>query len=265
MERLEWTPGERRTRRWVRGRGPRVDLRRALAHSVRTGGDVSGCRAERRARERPLVLLCDISGSMERYSRLLLHFAHALGRRRAASKSFVFSTGLTRVTHELGPAGSTRPSPTSHVRRPAGPVAPASATRCGSSINSGRAACSTAARSCCSSRTAGTAATRIVLREQIKRAAAQLPSPDLAQPADRHARLRPADAWTAGRVAVRRRLPAGPDADQSRGPGATLEPAPRSGLTAAGIPGSDSFEPVGEKSHREGDAIGWAQLSGGST
>ena len=102
MERLEWTPGERRTRRWVRGQGPRVDLRRALAQSVRTGGDVFKLpRRMRRTRERPVVLLCDISGSMERYSRMLLHFAHAIGRRHRRVEVFVFSTGLTRVTSQL--------------------------------------------------------------------------------------------------------------------------------------------------------------------
>jgi uncharacterized protein with von Willebrand factor type A (vWA) domain len=102
LDRLEWTPGERRTRRWVRGRGPLVDLRRALAHSVRTGGDVFKLpRRRRRTRPRPVVLLCDISGSMDRYSRILLHFAHAIGRRHRRVEAFVFSTGLTRVTSEL--------------------------------------------------------------------------------------------------------------------------------------------------------------------
>ena len=55
---------------------------------------------------------------------------------------------------------------------------------------------------------------------------AELPSPDLAQPADWHPRLRPADAGTAGGAAVCGRLPARPDAEQPRGPGATLEHAP---------------------------------------
>jgi uncharacterized protein with von Willebrand factor type A (vWA) domain len=102
LDRLEWTPGERRTRRWVRGRGPRVDLRRALAHSVRTGGDVFKLpRRRRRSRPRPVVLLCDISGSMDRYSRMLLHFAHAIGRRHRRVEAFVFSTELTIVTRAL--------------------------------------------------------------------------------------------------------------------------------------------------------------------
>ena len=106
MARLEWRPGERRTRRWIRGKGPRVDIRGALAHSVRTGGDIFELpRQHRRTRERPVVLLCDVSGSMERYSRMLLHFAHAIGRRERRVEVFVFSTTLTRVTTELGARG----------------------------------------------------------------------------------------------------------------------------------------------------------------
>ena len=103
MQRLEWSPGQRRTRRWVRGDGPRIDLRAALARSVQTGGDIFNLpRRHRRTRERPVVLLCDVSGSMARYSRMLLHFAHALGRRQRRVEVFVFSTTLTRVTRELG-------------------------------------------------------------------------------------------------------------------------------------------------------------------
>ena len=99
---LEWTPGERRTRRWVRGRGPRVDLRRAIADSLRTGGEmVKLARRKRRVHPRPLVLLCDVSGSMERYSRMLLHFAHTLTLRHRRVEAFLFSTTLTRITREL--------------------------------------------------------------------------------------------------------------------------------------------------------------------
>src|SRR5262249_11580158 len=82
LARLAWSPGERRTRRWIRGRGPRFDLRQAIADSRRTGGDLVTLRRRvRRVRTRPLVLVCDISGSMERYSRMLLHFAHAIAAR----------------------------------------------------------------------------------------------------------------------------------------------------------------------------------------
>jgi uncharacterized protein len=102
IDQLVWVPGYRRTRRWIRGRGPRVDLRGALAASMRTGGEVVRLPARRRRiRPRPLVLLCDVSGSMERYSRLLLHFAHGVGQRHNRLEVFLFSTSLTRVTHEL--------------------------------------------------------------------------------------------------------------------------------------------------------------------
>lgn len=105
LDGLTWSPGERRTRRWIAGHGPRIDLRRALARSVRTGGDVVMLpRRRRRARPRTIVLLCDVSGSMERYSRMLLHFAHALGRRHRV-EAFLFSTRLTRVTSELRARG----------------------------------------------------------------------------------------------------------------------------------------------------------------
>jgi len=99
---LEWNSGERRTRRWVRGRGPRVDLRRAIADSLRTGGEiVKLARRRRRLRRRPLVIFCDVSGSMERYSRMLLHFAHTLTLRHHRVEAFLFSTRLTRVTKQL--------------------------------------------------------------------------------------------------------------------------------------------------------------------
>jgi uncharacterized protein with von Willebrand factor type A (vWA) domain len=102
LSRLVWNPGERRTRRWVRGRGPRLDLRRAIAESLRTGGDVvTLSRRARRRRPRPVVLLCDISRSMERYSRMLLHFAHALTSRHRRVEVFLFSTQLTRITRQL--------------------------------------------------------------------------------------------------------------------------------------------------------------------
>ena len=102
LDRLEWTPGERRTRRWVSGRGSRIDLRRALARSLRTGGDVVALpRRHRRWRPRTLVLICDVSGSMERYSRMLVHFAHAVAARHRRVEVFLFSTRLTRISREL--------------------------------------------------------------------------------------------------------------------------------------------------------------------
>ncbi len=102
LSRLVWTPGQRRTRRWVRGRGPRIDLRRAIGESLRTDGDLlTLSRRMRRVRTRPLVLLCDISRSMESYSRILLHFTHAVMTRHRRVEAFVFSTELTRITRQL--------------------------------------------------------------------------------------------------------------------------------------------------------------------
>ena len=100
---LDWEPGARRSKRWTAGRGPALDLRRALRANLRYGGELRDLPARRRkTRRRPLILLCDVSGSMERYSRMLLHFVHALaGRRPGRVESFVFATRLTRITRQL--------------------------------------------------------------------------------------------------------------------------------------------------------------------
>ncbi|MDQ3427562.1 MAG: VWA domain-containing protein, partial [Gemmatimonadota bacterium] len=67
-----------------------------------TGGEALDWRWLRRSlRPRPIVLVCDISGSMERYSRFMLRFAHALQRSGAPLEVFVFGTRLTRITREL--------------------------------------------------------------------------------------------------------------------------------------------------------------------
>jgi len=109
LDRLTWTPGMRRTRRWVAGRGARVDVRRAIARSLRTGGDVVVFpREKRRQRPRPLVLLCDVSGSMERFSRMLLHFAYAMTRQQGQIEVFLFSTRLTNITADLKTRGLDR-------------------------------------------------------------------------------------------------------------------------------------------------------------
>jgi uncharacterized protein with von Willebrand factor type A (vWA) domain len=101
IEELPWTP-ERRTRRWIRGQGPRIDLRKALSRSLRTGGEIVTLpRRQRKVKPRPIVLLCDVSGSMERYSRTLLHFAHTLAAKARRVEAFVFATRLTRITMDL--------------------------------------------------------------------------------------------------------------------------------------------------------------------
>lgn len=102
LARLAWNIEERRTRRWVAGRGSRIDLRRAIARSLRTGGEITTLpRRRRRTRRRPIVLLCDVSGSMEQYTRTLLLFAHTLARGARDVEAFLFATRLTRITMEL--------------------------------------------------------------------------------------------------------------------------------------------------------------------
>ncbi len=88
------------SRRWrVRARGRRIDLRRTMRSLLRTGGDAAIlARRERVIRRTRLVVLCDVSGSMELYARLLLRFIHALQNAFARVETFVFSTRLTRVT-----------------------------------------------------------------------------------------------------------------------------------------------------------------------
>ncbi|MCU0867990.1 MAG: VWA domain-containing protein [Burkholderiales bacterium] len=83
-------------------RGPRIDLRDSLRASLRLGPDALVLRRRGpRFVPPPLVVLCDISGSMARYSRLFLHFAHALTDARGHVDTFVFGTRLTRITHAL--------------------------------------------------------------------------------------------------------------------------------------------------------------------
>lgn len=102
LARLTWDIDERRTRRWITGRGRRIDLRKALARSLRTGGEIATLPTRRRrTRARPIVLLCDVSGSMERYTRTLLLFAHRLSRDTRRVEAFLFATRLTRITMEL--------------------------------------------------------------------------------------------------------------------------------------------------------------------
>jgi hypothetical protein len=83
-------------------RGRRVDLRRTLRQSLRGGGAMIDLARKRRVRRHPpLVILCDISGSMERYSRMLLHFMHAVTSDRDRVHCFVFGTRLTNISRQL--------------------------------------------------------------------------------------------------------------------------------------------------------------------
>jgi len=100
---LRWVFEPLPSRRTQRAPHPgRADWRATLAAMARHGGNVWDLRWRRpRTQPAPLVLLADISGSMSRYSRVLLHFAHALGHAGARVESFVFGTRLTRTTRLL--------------------------------------------------------------------------------------------------------------------------------------------------------------------
>jgi uncharacterized protein len=106
MSRLTLATPLRRTRRAERRRrGETIDMRRTLRGSLRTGGDpIRLAHRRRRVVPRRLVLLCDISGSMEPYARAYLQFltcAAGGGDRRTRSEAFVFATRLTRLTRAL--------------------------------------------------------------------------------------------------------------------------------------------------------------------
>lgn len=83
-------------------RGRLVDMRASLRASLRSGGStIYLVRRRNRERPPPLVVLCDVSGSMSRYSRMLLHFVHTLSSDRNRVFGFVFGTRLTNVTRCL--------------------------------------------------------------------------------------------------------------------------------------------------------------------
>src|SRR5215212_2139552 len=89
-------------RRGVPPHAARPDLRRTIRSSLRTGGDpVERHWREPSERPRPLVLVCDVSGSMEPYARMLLQYMQACVAARRRVEAFVFGTRLTRVTAEL--------------------------------------------------------------------------------------------------------------------------------------------------------------------
>ena len=103
MSRLQLATPLRRARRYERGRGGRgIDMRRTLRTSLRTGGDpIRLARRRRRVVPRRLVLLCDISGSMEPYARAYLQFLTCAAGSGPNAEAFVFATRLTRLTRAL--------------------------------------------------------------------------------------------------------------------------------------------------------------------
>jgi hypothetical protein len=104
MRELVWNLGERRTRRYEPGRGALFDMRRTMRRNLKHGGEMMQWDMRSpKIKPRPLVIIADISGSMERFTRLLLHFLYSLveGLTNQTVESFVFSTRLTRITRQL--------------------------------------------------------------------------------------------------------------------------------------------------------------------
>ena len=110
MAELAWDLGRRRSRRltWG-GDGGEIDLRRSMRRSLAHGGElVDIVRRRRREKPRPLALICDVSGSMERYTRMLLHFGHTVAAGGQPLEAFLFATRLTRITRHLAHRGVDR-------------------------------------------------------------------------------------------------------------------------------------------------------------
>ena len=102
IDRMRLPVPQRPSRRYApENRGGRVSFQRTIRQMTRRGGlAIPLCEAPRQ-KPRPLVVICDISGSMERYSRMLLRFTHALTQRRGTVHSFLFGTRLTNVSRQM--------------------------------------------------------------------------------------------------------------------------------------------------------------------
>jgi hypothetical protein len=103
MKRLVLPLAEVRTRRLApHPRGHLIDIRRTLRASLKGGGDFIDLRfVGPKTKPPPIVALLDISGSMSQYSRIFLHFLHALTEKRKRASTFLFGTRLTNVTRAL--------------------------------------------------------------------------------------------------------------------------------------------------------------------
>jgi hypothetical protein len=103
IARMVWEPADASSRRWRPARrGHRPDLRRTMRQMTGPAGEMMPlAMSAPKARRRPLLVLADVSGSMERYTEMLLYFIHAARGRLGRVEAFVFSTHLHRITREL--------------------------------------------------------------------------------------------------------------------------------------------------------------------
>ncbi|TXL72965.1 VWA domain-containing protein [Vineibacter terrae] len=102
IRRLTLPIREARTRRTAPSpHGPKIDMRATFRHSLKPHGVIELARRVQRRRPPPLVILCDISGSMSKYSRMFLHFMHAITNDRDRVHCFTFGTRLTNISRAL--------------------------------------------------------------------------------------------------------------------------------------------------------------------
>lgn len=104
MRTLIWRLGTRRTRRRIKAvkRGGYLDIQRAIRGNIKHDFEILNLAWQRRQyKPRPIVVLCDISGSMEAYSRIFLNFMYSLVQEGQRVETFAFGTRLTRITQSL--------------------------------------------------------------------------------------------------------------------------------------------------------------------
>lgn len=103
IQEMRWQMSTRRTRRWLADPGGNsIHLRRVMRSAAKYGGaplDLSW--RSRRNKQRPFILIADISGSMEKYARLILQFFFSVSQSLRDVECFVFGTRLTRITLQL--------------------------------------------------------------------------------------------------------------------------------------------------------------------
>jgi len=104
---IVWNPPERHTRRMKSAGSERLDLRKSFRRSLKHQGELVDLEwRKRKTKPRPIIALADVSGSMERYARMLLHFLHAFSLYQSRQgvrqiESFVFGTRLSHITRSL--------------------------------------------------------------------------------------------------------------------------------------------------------------------
>ena len=103
IARWEWRLGEKRLRRLEPGRKPlRLNIRQTIRENIFPSQDFIELHwKQKKVKPRPLVIITDISGSMETYTRILLHFMYTLNTAHKNLEAFTFGTRLNRITHYL--------------------------------------------------------------------------------------------------------------------------------------------------------------------